>query len=309
MPITLAPGRTFAISLAASSVFPSLRPMMQALAPRRTRALVCMLQMVPAPPVTNTTRSSASETSAGRSPRGMWEAQLKRPSRQTGLRYCDSGTDMVAAGSTTAGDIFGAIGEGQHSQSFCARPAVATLYSGVGDALAVRGVKNLESLGMVPGAAVMRNRTRGSACLGPRSYGGQQWVGLGPLLPQTRAAADGTAFAEGLAPCEQPNGVASAARLVPFTSSHSHQVGGRAGPSFRHRRRGHRPPSARSLQRVPGLRTHLPQGPGANHRSMDASGLQGHEAPPRLQGCKAARLQALSMLCKFLVRTSEQVIT
>ncbi|KAK4087186.1 hypothetical protein Purlil1_8484 [Purpureocillium lilacinum] len=200
---------------------------------------------------------------------------------------------MVAAESTTAGDIFGAIGEEQHSQSFCARPAVATLYSGVGDALAVRGVKNLESLGMVPGAAVMRNRTRGSACLGPRSYGGQQWVGLGPLLPQTRAAADGTAFAERLAPCEQPNGVASAARLVPFTSSHSHQVGGRAGPSFRHRRRGHGPPSARSLQRVPGLRTHLPQGPG---QTTDPWMPQDFKATRLLQGCKAARLQAMSML-------------
>ncbi|KAG6247499.1 hypothetical protein E4U49_000350, partial [Claviceps purpurea] len=55
---TLAPGRTVAISLAASSVLSTLRPMIHALAPSRTRARVCMLQMVPAPPVTKTTRPS-----------------------------------------------------------------------------------------------------------------------------------------------------------------------------------------------------------------------------------------------------------
>lgn len=58
IPITRAPFLAVAMSLAAFSVFSTLRPMMHALAPRRTRALVCALQMVPAPPVTRTTRSS-----------------------------------------------------------------------------------------------------------------------------------------------------------------------------------------------------------------------------------------------------------
>lgn len=58
MPMTLAPGLTEAISFAAASVLSAFRPIIQALAPRRTRALVCMLQMVPAPPVTKATRPS-----------------------------------------------------------------------------------------------------------------------------------------------------------------------------------------------------------------------------------------------------------
>lgn len=58
MPMTLAPGRTVAMSAATCSVFSTLRPTMQALAPRRTSARVCMLQIVPAPPVTKTTRLS-----------------------------------------------------------------------------------------------------------------------------------------------------------------------------------------------------------------------------------------------------------
>jgi hypothetical protein len=64
MPMTLAPGLTRAMSLAAASVFSTLRPRMQALAPRRTSALVCMLHIVPAPPVTNTTRPSNKTESA-----------------------------------------------------------------------------------------------------------------------------------------------------------------------------------------------------------------------------------------------------
>ena len=58
MPITLAPDLAVAISLAAASAFSALRPMMQALAPRRTRARVWALHIVPAPPVTKTTVSS-----------------------------------------------------------------------------------------------------------------------------------------------------------------------------------------------------------------------------------------------------------
>lgn len=55
MPITLAPGRIAAISFAALSVFSTLRPMIQALAPRWTSARTWALQMVPAPPVQKTT--------------------------------------------------------------------------------------------------------------------------------------------------------------------------------------------------------------------------------------------------------------
>lgn len=51
MPITLAPGRTLAISAAASTVLLVLRPTTQAFAPRRTRARTWALTMVPAPPV------------------------------------------------------------------------------------------------------------------------------------------------------------------------------------------------------------------------------------------------------------------
>lgn len=55
MPMTLAPGRAVAISLAAASVFSTFLPMMHASAPRWTRARTWALQMVPAPPVQRTT--------------------------------------------------------------------------------------------------------------------------------------------------------------------------------------------------------------------------------------------------------------
>ena len=55
IPITLAPGRAVAMSLATRSVFSTLRPMMQALAPRCTKARTWALQIVPAPPVQKTT--------------------------------------------------------------------------------------------------------------------------------------------------------------------------------------------------------------------------------------------------------------
>ena len=54
-PKTLAPCLAVAISLAILSVFSTFRPMMQALAPRWTMARTWALQMVPAPPVQNTT--------------------------------------------------------------------------------------------------------------------------------------------------------------------------------------------------------------------------------------------------------------
>ena len=55
IPITLAPRRAVAISLAIDSVFSTLRPMMQASAPRSTRARTWALQILPAPPVQKTT--------------------------------------------------------------------------------------------------------------------------------------------------------------------------------------------------------------------------------------------------------------
>ena len=47
IPITLAPGRIDAISFATASVFSTLRPTMQAFAPRWTRARTCAEQMLP----------------------------------------------------------------------------------------------------------------------------------------------------------------------------------------------------------------------------------------------------------------------
>jgi hypothetical protein len=55
IPMTLAPGRAVAMSLAAVSVFSTFRPTMHASAPRWTRARTCALHMVPAPPVQKTT--------------------------------------------------------------------------------------------------------------------------------------------------------------------------------------------------------------------------------------------------------------
>lgn len=60
MPSTFAPRLAVAMSLAMFSVFETFRPMMQALAPRWTRALTCALQIVPAPPVQKTTLFSES---------------------------------------------------------------------------------------------------------------------------------------------------------------------------------------------------------------------------------------------------------
>lgn len=54
-PITLAPLRAVEREAAISVVLEALRPMMQALAPRWTRARTCWLQMVPPPPVQKTT--------------------------------------------------------------------------------------------------------------------------------------------------------------------------------------------------------------------------------------------------------------
>lgn len=94
MPMTLAPGRTRAICFAAASVFSTLRPMMQAFAPRWTRARVWALQMEPAPPVMKRTRLAVRvlvyevcESLRGRSP--------KMPSAQTLLRYSDLGTAIM----------------------------------------------------------------------------------------------------------------------------------------------------------------------------------------------------------------------
>lgn len=55
IPITLAPGRTVAMSLAVRSVFSTFRPTMHASAPRWTRARTWALQIDPAPPVQKTT--------------------------------------------------------------------------------------------------------------------------------------------------------------------------------------------------------------------------------------------------------------
>lgn len=95
MPRTLAPGRAVAISRAIFSVFSTLRPTMHALAPSRTRARVCMLQIVPAPPVTKTTRLSGRVSLVARFQREGRGCSLKMPSFHTGLRYSDSGTGMM----------------------------------------------------------------------------------------------------------------------------------------------------------------------------------------------------------------------
>lgn len=63
IPITLAPGRAVAMSWATRSVFSTLRPMMQALAPRCTKARTWALQIVPAPPVQKTTLFAGQEVS------------------------------------------------------------------------------------------------------------------------------------------------------------------------------------------------------------------------------------------------------
>lgn len=93
MPRTFAPGLAVAMSLAVVSVFSTLRPMMQAFAPRWTIALVWALQMVPAPPVTKTTRSSRAGCQ-----QWAWRGaahSLKIPSLHTELRYSDRGTGMA----------------------------------------------------------------------------------------------------------------------------------------------------------------------------------------------------------------------
>lgn len=55
IPITFAPFRAVAMLRAMASVFSTLRPTMQALAPRWTRARTWALQIVPPPPVQKTT--------------------------------------------------------------------------------------------------------------------------------------------------------------------------------------------------------------------------------------------------------------
>lgn len=57
MPSTLEPDRAVAMSLAMPSVFSTLRPTMQAFAPRCTRARTCCEQIEPFPPVQKTTLS------------------------------------------------------------------------------------------------------------------------------------------------------------------------------------------------------------------------------------------------------------
>jgi hypothetical protein len=119
------------MSLATRSVFSTLRPMMQASAPRWTRARVWALQMVPAPPVMKRTRP-AGEVSAGvfRSMgrdgerwAGMgvvvvwcvWarlraEHEPKMPGAQTLLRYSDLGIDIVyGVGVVCLADVSGVL--------------------------------------------------------------------------------------------------------------------------------------------------------------------------------------------------------
>lgn len=55
MPMTFAPFRAVAMFCAIFSVFSTFRPMIHAFAPRWTRALTWAEQIVPAPPVQNTT--------------------------------------------------------------------------------------------------------------------------------------------------------------------------------------------------------------------------------------------------------------
>ena len=59
MPRTFEPLRAVMMSLAMLSVFSTLRPTMQAFAPRCTMARTWALQMVPLPPVQKTTLLSA----------------------------------------------------------------------------------------------------------------------------------------------------------------------------------------------------------------------------------------------------------
>ena len=60
IPMTLAPVRDVAMSLAAASVFSTFLPTIQASAPRCTRARTWAEQIVPAPPVQKTTLFSGS---------------------------------------------------------------------------------------------------------------------------------------------------------------------------------------------------------------------------------------------------------
>jgi hypothetical protein len=61
IPMTFEPDRAVAIDLAIDMVLESLRPTMQALAPRCTKARTIAEQMVPLPPVQKTTLLSAIE--------------------------------------------------------------------------------------------------------------------------------------------------------------------------------------------------------------------------------------------------------
>lgn len=96
IPITREPVRAVSISFAIASVFSTLRPTIQAFAPRWTIARTWALHIVPFPPVQKTTLLSAKYL--------LGFDQLnyillrnapKMPSRQTSLRYSDRGRGIV----------------------------------------------------------------------------------------------------------------------------------------------------------------------------------------------------------------------
>jgi hypothetical protein len=88
MPITFAPFRAVAISVAIFSVFSTLRPIIQAFAPRWTRARTWAEQMVPAPPVQKTTLLSIGECQLLLIDTAQVQEHIpNRPSLQTSLKY------------------------------------------------------------------------------------------------------------------------------------------------------------------------------------------------------------------------------
>lgn len=95
IPITLAPGRAVAMSWATRSVFSTLRPMMQALAPRCTKARTWALQIVPAPPVQKTTLFAGSRNQRGCGVDGLEESLPKIPSFQESLKYSVLGSGIL----------------------------------------------------------------------------------------------------------------------------------------------------------------------------------------------------------------------
>jgi hypothetical protein len=78
IPMTFAPGLCAARSAATRSVFSTFRPMMQAFAPRWTRARTWALQMLPAPPVQKTTLFSERES-----------CQYEGPETPSGFRHTE----------------------------------------------------------------------------------------------------------------------------------------------------------------------------------------------------------------------------